>query len=99
MGRKQSRTHDDILAYGRQYYEQTKEERQHEYALVAKRSYYRNKLKAETDDAKIAKYQTIIDETQNELDNIRAQRWERKRANGGAKYKKDVINEVPIAIQ
>ena len=99
MGRRQSRTRDDILQYGRDYYAKNKGERKNEFNLVAKRSYYKNKLKGETDEAKLQKYQRIIDEAQSELDKIRAERWAAKRAAGKGQYKKDVINEVPVAIQ
>ena len=99
MGRKQSRTREDILQYGRDYYAKNKDERKNEFNLVAKRSYYKNKLKTETDEAKLQKYQRIIDEAQTELDNIRAERWAAKRAAGKGQYKKDTINEVPVAIQ
>lgn len=98
MGRHQTRTHDDIIQYGRDYYAKNKDERAREYNLVAKRSYYKNKLKNETDEAKIQKYQSIIDEAQTELDKIRADRWTAKRAAGKGQYKKNVI-DVPIAIQ
>ena len=99
MGRRQIRTHDDIINYGRDYYSKTKETRKHEYALVAKRSYYKNKLKNESDEVKIAKYQSIIDEAQTELDNIRAERWAAKRAAGKGQYKKDVIGENTHTVQ
>lgn len=99
MGRKQTRTHDDIINYGRDYYAKTKEERKKEYALIAKRSYYRNKLKNESDEVKIAKYQSIINEAQSELDNIRAERWAAKRAAGKGQYKKEVIDINPHTIQ
>ena len=99
MGRRQSRTHEDILQYGRDYYAKNKYDRKIEYNLVAKRSYYKNKLKAETDEAKLQKYQAIIDEAQTELDNIRAERWAAKRAAGKGQYKKEVICENPHTIQ
>ena len=99
MGRRQTRSREDILEYGRNYYAKTKEERKSEFNLVAKRGYYKNKLKAETDEAKLQKYQAIVDEAQTELDNIRAERWAAKRAAGKGQYKRDVINEVPVAIQ
>ena len=99
MGRHQTRSREDILEYGRQYYAKNKDERKNEFNLVAKRSYYKNKLKTETDEAKLQKYQRIVDESQSELDKIRAERWAAKRAAGKGQYKKDIINEVPVAIQ
>ena len=99
MGRHQTRSREDILEYGRQYYAKNKDERKNEFNLVAKRSYYKNKLKTETDEAKLQKYQRIVDESQSELDKIRAERWAAKRAAGKGQYKKDAINEVPVAIQ
>ena len=99
MGRRATRTKEDILEYGRKYYANTKDNRKNEYNLVSKRSYYRNKLKDETDEVKIAKYQSIIDITQNELDAIRAARWKAKQESGKGHYKKVVINENPNTIQ
>ena len=99
MGRKTTRSRDDILQYGRDYYAKNKHEMKHEFNLVAKRSYYKNKLKAETDEAKLQKYQRIIDDAQNELDNIRAERWAAKRAAGKGQYKTDTIGENPHTIQ
>lgn len=99
MGRRATRTKEDILKYGRNYYANTKDDRKNEYNLVSKRSYYRNKLKNETDEVKIAKYQSIIVTTQNELDAIRAARWKAKQNSGKGQYKKVVINENPNTIQ
>ena len=99
MGRHQTRSRDDILQYGRDYYAKNKDERKNEFNLVAKRSYYKNKLKTETDEAKLQKYQRIVDESQNELDKIRAERWAAKRAAGKGQYKKEVIYSNPHTIQ
>ena len=99
MGRRQTRSREDILEYGRNYYAKTKEERKSEFNLVAKRGYYKNKLKTETDEAKLQKYQAIVDEAQTELDNIRAERWAAKRAAGKGQYKRDVIGENTHTVQ
>ena len=104
MGRRQTRTSEDILQYGRDYYYKHKAERAHEYSLVSNRSRLRKKLKAlgDTMPEETKKIQERIDAITKELDSIRTARWEQKRADGKALFKKfhsDTINETPVAIQ
>ena len=117
MGRRQTRTSEDILQYGRDYYYKHKAERAHEYSLVSNRSRLRKKLRelaasedprrklkalGDTMPEETKKIQERIDAITKELDSIRTARWEQKRANGKALFKKfhsDTINETPVAIQ
>lgn len=109
MGRPQTRTPEDILQYGRDYYYKHKGERAHEYSLVSNRSRLRKKLKAlgDTNPEKSKKIQERIAAITKELDDIRNARWTQKRANGKALFKKfhsdtevtNVIDETPVAIQ
>ena len=105
MGRKQTRTSDDILQYGRYYYHKHKAERAHEYSLVSNRSRFRRQLKA-LDDAssdKAKQIQAKIDAITQELDTIRNARWEAKREAGGARFKQfpanETISESEVTIQ
>ena len=104
MGRKQTRSSDDILQYGRDYYNKHKAERAHEYSLVSNRSRFRRQLKAldDADSDKAKQIQAKIDAITQELDTIRNARWEAKREAGGARFKRftsnDTISEEPIAI-
>ena len=114
MGRKQTRTSDDILQYGRDYYNKHKEERAHEYSLVSNRSRLRRKLKAlcpsgavPLDDDKlynqILQINRQISAITQELDTIRNARWEAKREAGGARFKRfatdsNSISETPTSI-
>ena len=108
MGRPKTMSKEDKQAYCREYYYKTKGERSHEYALTSRRSYLRKKLKElcpsslETiiDDTKlydsITKIQAQIDSITEELNKIRAERWNAKREAGGALFKKwDTISEQP----
>lgn len=105
MGRPQTRTPEDILQYGRDYYYKHKAERAHEYSLVSNRSRLRKKLKAlgDTNPEKSKKVQERIEAITKELDEIRNARWEVKREAGGARFKRipsnNTISEVPVAIQ
>ena len=108
MGRKQTRTADDILQYGRDYYNKHKAERAHEYSLVSNRSRLRRRLKALGDDNmdKVKQIQEKIDAITKELNDIRDARWEQKRTEGKALFKKfpndnhtnNTINETPVTI-
>ncbi len=106
MGRPQTRTPEDILQYGRDYYYKHKAERAHEYSLVSNRSSLRKKLKSleETNPEKAQQIRERIEAITKELDDIRNARWEQKRADGKALFKKfpsnsNTISEVPTAIQ
>ena len=105
MGRKQTRTSDDILQYGRDYYNKHKAERAHEYSLVSNRSRFRRQLKAldDADSDKAKQIQAKIDAITQELDTIRNARWEAKREAGGARFKRftcnDTINESTANIE
>ena len=105
MGRPQTRTPEDILQYGRDYYYKHKAERAHEYSLVSNRSRLRRKLKAlgDTNPEKSKKVQERIEAITKELDEIRNARWEAKRAAGGARFKRfasnETISETSVDIQ
>ena len=105
MGRKATRSSDDILQYGRDYYNKHKAERAHVYSLVSNRSRFRRQLKS-LDDAssdKAKQIQAKIDAITQELDTIRNARWEAKREAGGARFKRftsnDTINESTANIE
>lgn len=110
MGRHKTMSKEDKQEYCRQYYHKTKGERAHEYALTSRRSYLRKKLKelypssmetliADTHlYSSIIKIQEQIDSITEELNKIRAERWNAKRAAGKALFKQ-FIDETPSAIQ
>ena len=82
-------TKEDKQQYCRDYYHKTKAERAHEYALVSKRAYLRKRVKElEPDSDKAKTMQSHIDAITQELEQIRAARWQAKRDAGGALFKK-----------
>ena len=94
MPRTKTMSKEDKQEYCRQYYHKTKAERAHEYNITSRRSYLRKQLKTTTDPDKIAHIQSQIDSITEELNKIRAERWNAKREAGGALFKKwDTINE------
>ena len=96
MGRHKTMSKEDKQAYCRDYYHKTKGERSHEYALTSRRSYLRKQLKSATEPDKIAHIQAQIDSITEELNKIRAERWNAKREAGGALFKKwETISEQP----
>lgn len=110
MGRHKTMTAEDKQQYCRDYYHRTKSERAHEYSLVAKRAYLRKQLKetgllSNPDKSKMI--QDKIDAITKELDGIRDARWQQKRAEGKALFKKfkeddnsnETINATTITIQ
>ena len=114
MGRKKTRTEEDIRQYSKDYYYKHKDECGHEYSLVSNRSRLRKKLKAlcpsgevSLDDDKlynqIIKINRQINAITQELDTIRNARWEAKREAGGARFKRftsnDTINESTANIE
>lgn len=93
MPRVKTMSKEDKMAYARDYYHKTKSERAHEYALVSLRGQLRKKLRdldpdSEKFDEKSSSIQARIDEITTELDGIRKERWDAKRAAGGALFKK-----------
>ena len=112
MGRHKTMSKEDKQAYCRDYYHKTKGERSHEYALTSRRSYLRKKLKELCpssleiliDDTnlynKVIQIQDEIARITEELNKIRAERWNAKREAGGALFKKwDTISEQPINLE
>ena len=110
MGRKGFMTKEDKQQYCRDYYYKTKDERAHEYALVSRRASLRRRIKGlgNTNPEKVAELEKEIEVINAELEPIRRARWEAKRAAGKAQFKhfssddeviKQVINEIPVAIQ
>ena len=112
MGRHKTMSKEDKLAYCREYYHKTKAERAHEYALVSRRSYLRKKLSEITPESmeilldntelynKVIQMQGEIARITEELNKIRAERWNAKREAGGALFKKwDTISEQPINLE
>ena len=96
MGRHKTMSKEDKQAYCREYYHKTKGERSHEYALTSRRSYLRKQLKSAHEPDKMEHIQAQIDSITEELNKIRAERWNAKREAGGALFKKwDTISEQP----
>ena len=83
-------TKEDKQQYAKEYYEKTKGERAHEYALVSKRSYLRKQIAevGDTNSDKVATIQAKIEAIDTELNAIRDARWKAKREAGGALFKK-----------
>ena len=90
MGRPKTRTPEDIIKYGMDYYYKHKDERGHEFSLVSTRSRLRKSLKAlgDSNPEKSKKLLYRIEAITKELDGIRDARWQKKRAEGKALFKK-----------